>query len=258
MSFKANLVKWFMHTLRRCWPRWSTCWTTKAIEIAWLCLGLDQQGFWFGSIANIQGTILIWFDLLGTQANPGYEVSLNGYVCASRQTRCVGTNSEILALLWLPAKAKTSKATYWVKSVKLFSLSYQHSEGNHLDKLENLLSGLPCQESCFKSDGPLAEYRGLMDRFEGGSLIHWRWSSVTQCVKAILLRKTALEKGGGLCPHLMLLGLLNQVGHCTQPACKIWSNGYNTWIWYGGIMVKHGHNNRVGKMSKWGDWQVTG
>ena len=109
MSFKANLVKWFMHTLRRCWPRWSTCWTTKAIEIAWLCLGLDQQGFWFGSIANIQGTILIWFDLLGTQANPGYEVSLNGYVCASRQTRCVGTNSEILGLLWLPARLRLVK-----------------------------------------------------------------------------------------------------------------------------------------------------
>lgn len=34
-----------------------------------------------------------------------------------------------------------------------------------------------------------------MDHFEGGALIHWRWASVTSCVRALLRRKIALEKG---------------------------------------------------------------
>ncbi len=50
-------------------------------------------------------------------------------------------------------------------------------------------------DSCFEAGGVLDEYRPLMETFEGGALIHWRWSSVASCVDAILRRRKALEKG---------------------------------------------------------------
>lgn len=50
----------------------------------------------------------------------------------------------------------------------------------------------PAEETCFSERGRFSRYRALMSRWEGGQPRAWRWSSLIQVLKALLLRKEAL------------------------------------------------------------------
>ena len=51
------------------------------------------------------------------------------------------------------------------------------------------------QDRCYTSSGPFAQYRKLMERWEGGQLRTWRWNSLIQVLRALLMREQALKCG---------------------------------------------------------------